>query len=309
LSTPPQLFEFGYHLNSWDLGGEPVDEGLAFLAASGFKWFEALVGDSLSFDHARRFMTLPAGLPPATRDFEMLARLGLFSRAQTEHGIRVASLYANPVIVDDTAWPIERDLIIAIARFLQGCGSNILVVGGGPPELSTPHSPEDYQLVASRLEDIGARAQELGLRAVYHPHLDCFIETGDQLDRLMDIIDTTLVGLCIDPAHLQIKATDPVQVLRTYANEVDYIHFKDCQGDVESLRGADRYRSFCELGTGVVDFPGMTEVMLKRGYDGIVIIELDRSTKGAQTSCCESIAYVTDTLGLSLSADQAAVPV
>ena len=53
-----QRFSFGYHLNTWDLAGEPLDKALEFLHGAGFHWFEALAGDTLATDFARRFMTL-----------------------------------------------------------------------------------------------------------------------------------------------------------------------------------------------------------------------------------------------------------
>ncbi len=69
---------------------------------------------------------------------------------------------------------------------------------------------------------------------------------------------------------------------------------------MEKLRGWDRYRSFCELGAGRIDFRGMTDVLLEADYDGFVVIELDASSKSAEASCLESVAYVRDKLGLEL---------
>jgi inosose dehydratase len=41
--------------------------------------------------------------------------------------------------------------------------------------------------------------------------------------------------------------------------------------------------------------------LLKTGYDGLVIIELDASEKSAEESCRESVDYVTKELGLTLN--------
>jgi hypothetical protein len=54
MTTPEQRFSIGYHLNSWDLGGLELEPGLRFLAAEGFRWFEALARDGFSNDFARR---------------------------------------------------------------------------------------------------------------------------------------------------------------------------------------------------------------------------------------------------------------
>jgi inosose dehydratase len=297
-----QQFELGYHLNTWDLSDNPLEEAFAFLSEIGFRWFEALIGDSLGSDFARRYMTLGSVGPPRfTSDVDILQRLALFSRAQEQYGLRVASLYANPEWINPNLWPYERDVMQAVGRFLRGCGAEILVCGGGPPATHHPHSEDEYKAFVRSLEEIGAYTRELGVKTVYHPHLDCFIETREQLDRFMEIVNTDLVGLCIDPTHLQIKGSDPVDILRTYIDHVDYVHFKDCKGDIEHLEGYDRYLSFCELGAGVVDLPTITETLLASDYGGLVVIELDASEKTPEQSCRESVEYVTEHLGLKLN--------
>jgi len=297
-----QKFSFGYHLNTWDLSGQPLDRALDFLHETGFRWFEALAGDTLGSDFARRYMTLGGmGAPPLMRDVELFARLGLFGRAAKERGIHLSSLYINAAWVDDSLWKLERDAIHVITRFLHSCGSPILVCGGGPPAQSRERSIGDYRAFADRLAEAGRFASELGIAMAYHPHLDCFVQTREELDRLMDILDTDYVGLCIDPAHLVIRGSDPVDILRIYSDAVRYVHFKDCRGDVTHLEGNARYLSFCELGAGLVDLQGMTGVLLESGYDGLVIIELDASEKTGEESCHESVAYIQDVLGLTLT--------
>jgi inosose dehydratase len=175
------------------------------------------------------------------------------------------------------------------------------VLGGGPSEaIAGPHTAEDYRAFRRSLEDIGKRTKDLGIATVYHPHLDTFVERRDQLDRMMDELDTSAAGLCIDPAHLAHTNSDPVDALRTYVSAVRYMHFKDTRVD-PALKGYDRYAAFCELGAGVVDLAGLVDVLLDAHYDGLAIIELDASQKTAEQSTLESIAYVRDVLGLALT--------
>lgn len=301
--TPAQRFSFGYHLITWDLKGDSLDEALSFLAQAGVQWFESLLGDSLGTDFARRHMTVgPARLAPVVRDIDIFRRLALFARAQEEYGVRVASLFVSAEYINPNLWPAERDMMQTVARFLHGCGATILVCGGGPAQGQEDRSTADYRAFAQRLEEIGHYTSALGIRTTYHPHLDCFIENREQLDRLMDVLDTRVVGLCIDPTHLQISGSDPVDIVSTYRNEIGYMHLKDCRDGLTSLVGFDRYRSFCELGAGVVDLRGIVDILLQTGYDGIAMIELDYSDKGAEESCRESLGYVERDLGLTLNA-------
>ncbi|XID90775.1 sugar phosphate isomerase/epimerase family protein [Paenibacillaceae bacterium WGS1546] len=296
-----QKFEIGYHLNTWDLSGQ-MDTAFSTLSANGVRWYEPLVKDSMSDDFCRRYITQrQVSLPPRHSDQYMLGRIAAFSNAELDYGMKLAGLYVNAEMLRPNLWPYEWEVVQATVRLLTAFGSELLIMGGGPSARFRPHAPEDYRAFADRLEQIGSYAAQLGIRTVYHPHMDCFIETREQLDRLMDILDTSLVGLCVDPAHLLLCGSDPVDLLRTYLPQVGHVHFKDCRGDPAKLQGADRYRSFCELGEGRVDLAGMTEVLLQGGYDKLVILELDATDKPADESCRDNVRYVTEKLGLQLN--------
>src|SRR5262249_29598581 len=154
---------------------------------------------------------------------------------------------------------------------------SILACGGGPPQRDHATAPAAYDQFADKLRAIGAYTSSCGIRTVYHPHLDTFIETRAQLDRLMDVLDTSVVGLCIDPAHSQVKRDDPVDIFKTYGSVIDYVHLKDCAGDESTLTGYERYLGFCELGAGIIDLAGIVEALLAAEYSGVVTIELDYS--------------------------------
>lgn len=297
-----QRFSIGYHLNSWDLAGLPLRPALDFLAGEGFGWFEILSGDSLSADFARRFMELGHQGPPSyVPDVGILGRYALLSDAQRELGIRLSSLYVNGEFVNPVRREAELGTIGGLLRVLKGFGAPVLVLGGGPPERNgRRHTAEDYAAFCDTLGEIGRRSNDVGIATVYHPHLDTFVERRDQLDRVMDRLDTRLAGLCIDPAHLVWTDSDPVDALKTYMSAVRYMHFKDTRVD-PSLTGWARYAAFCELGAGVVDLPALVDVLLDAEYDGLAIIELDASQKTAEQSTLESIDYVRKTLGLVLT--------
>jgi inosose dehydratase len=301
MSDGEQRFTFGYHLNSWDLGGLDLETGLRFIHSAGFAWVEALARDGFSNDFARRFMRVGEVEPPEiATDTAWLSRVALFSRIQEELGLRLSSLYCNAELINTRTWRGERDCLAAIGRVLKGFGSPGLVIGGGPAALELPHEADAYNALARALGEIGALVGELGLWTAYHPHLDTFVQDREELDRLMERLDTSACGLCIDPAHLVQKGADPVAIVRDYADAVRYVHFKDTHAP-QGAAGAERYAAFCELGAGEVDLAGLASELRRARYEGLVIIELDVSEKGAEESAQESIAYVRDVLGLELS--------
>ena len=301
MTTLEQRFAIGYHLNSWDLGGLDLEDGLRFLAGEGFRWFEALARDGFSNDFARRFMRAGEVDPPVlTGDLYLWPRIALFSRVQEDLGLRLSSLYCNAELINPRTWSAERDTLSAIARLLAGFGAPVLVLGGGPPARpDEPPEPDDYERFCSALEEVGDLAAALGVTAAYHPHLDTFVENREQLDRVMDRLDTSRCGLCVDPAHFAAVGSDPVAVVRDYGDAVRYVHLKDTTAPAGAA-GPARYAAFCELGAGVVDLPGLSRELLRQRYDGLAIVELDVSAKGAERSARESVAYVRDVLGLQL---------
>lgn len=297
-----QKFEIGYHLNSWDLTGQPLEPAIRFLSEQGFRWFEILSGASLSTQFSRRVMQLGPKPPLGViTDTDILRRMGLLSRAQHDHGIRLSAFYISVEYLNDVAWPYEIGVLEGLLRLTKGFGAPVLCLGGGRPDTPwAPHTTQEVTTFCRRLEEIGKRAADMGITAVYHPHLDNFIEGSLQLDRVMNELDTRHAGLCIDPAHIVHVGSDPVAITRQYASAIRYMHLKDTRVSPE-LKGAARYGAFSELGAGVVDLPGLVDVLLDTGYDGIAIIELDASQKTAEQSTLESIDYIVNTLGLTLS--------
>ncbi|RPI96994.1 MAG: xylose isomerase [Chloroflexi bacterium] len=122
-----------------------------------------------------------------------------------------------------------------------------------------------------------------GLRSVFHHHCAGYIETPAEIERLMALTDPTLVGLCLDTGHCMFGGGDPADVLERYYGRIWHVHFKDFDP-----RAAERSRQqngdyfaairqgvFCELGQGVVDFPGIRDMLIARGYSGWIVVEQD----------------------------------
>jgi inosose dehydratase len=107
---------------------------------------------------------------------------------------------------------------------------------------------------------------ETGLRTVFHHHCAGYVETPDEIARLLSLTDPAVLGLVFDTGHYAFAAGDCTAVadgLKRFADRIWYIHFKDCHPEVAAqsrAEGWDYFESvrrgvFCELGKGCVDFP------------------------------------------------------
>lgn len=126
---------------------------------------------------------------------------------------------------------------------------------------------------------------ETGLRTVFHHHSAGFVETPDEIARLLDLTPPERLGLVFDTGHycFAVGASAAVEGLERFKDRVWYIHLKDCEPRVaEQVRGENldyfealRRGLFCELGRGCVDFPGVLCWLQAHHYEGYVLVEQD----------------------------------
>ena len=131
------------------------------------------------------------------------------------------------------------------------------------------------------LEAIRKRvADETGVAVLFHHHVGTWIETGEEIDFLMN---ETSVDLCFDSGHCAFGGSDPVSLLNRYLPRIGAIHFKDCDPVVATNSRLNEWNAFQslehgifpELGKGSVDFGALLNPLVASRYDGWIIVEQD----------------------------------
>jgi len=137
---------------------------------------------------------------------------------------------------------------------------------------------------AAGAEKIAAAVRkQYGLRTVFHHHCGGYVETPKEVDRLMQLTDRSLLGLCLDTGHYAFGGGDPVQALNTYYDRIWHIHFKDFDSKVDwraAREDFDYFKTveegiFCELGKGSVDFKSIVRILKEKDYEGWIVVEQD----------------------------------
>jgi len=150
-------------------------------------------------------------------------------------------------------------------------------------------SDEQWKTFAGGAQQIARAVQaESGLRTVFHHHCAGYVETPDEIARLLELTDPELLGLVFDTGHLMYGSggndVDMIsQSLDRFGERIWYVHFKDCQPRIaEQCRaeGADYFEAvgggvFCELGQGCVDFPFVLAWLRGQDYQGWALVEQD----------------------------------
>jgi inosose dehydratase len=164
--------------------------------------------------------------------------------------------------------------------------------------------PEAW-LPAGRFEALIAnlhRAAELcrteGFEVVLHPHAGTYVETADEIARVMDRIDPSLLGLCLDTGHFRFGGADPAQAVDDYHELIRHVHIKDClttvmddvKAEGKGLEEALSRGVFCQLGLGDSGIDAVIEALRRRDYHGWLVIEQDQFLRASDTP--ESVVAV-----------------
>jgi len=122
-----------------------------------------------------------------------------------------------------------------------------------------------------------------GMRTVFHHHCAGYVETPQEVDKLMELTDPELLGLCLDMGHYAFGGGDPLDALEKYYSRIWHVHFKDFDPEIgrDSTRNNyDYFESvekgvFCELGKGSVDFGSIVNLLNTKAYKGWIVVEQD----------------------------------
>lgn len=159
-------------------------------------------------------------------------------------------------------------------------------------------SPDRFEALINNLHRAAEMCRAAGFEVVVHPHAGTYIETADEIARVMDRIDPSLLGLCLDTGHFRFGGADPTQAVHDYHDIIRHVHIKDCRTKVmddvkaegKGLEEALRQGVFCELGKGDSGIDSVIEALRTHGYAGWLVIEQDQYLRASDTP--ESVVAV-----------------
>ncbi|GAA3150743.1 TIM barrel protein [Nonomuraea roseoviolacea] len=148
--------------------------------------------------------------------------------------------------------------------------------GGSVPGLAA----SEWAGYAARVQEAADRCRERGLEPAFHHHLGTYVETPEDVERLLELTD---VQLCLDTGHLLLAGGDPVTALRDWASRVGHVHIKDGDTKIQARAladGADLRElmgrgGFAPLGEGELDLPAVVRTLDEIDYAGWIVIEQD----------------------------------
>ncbi|MES2979515.1 MAG: myo-inosose-2 dehydratase [Pseudomonadota bacterium] len=160
-----------------------------------------------------------------------------------------------------------------------------------------------WKAYAGRLDAFGAHLQATyGITLAYHHHMGAYVESPDDIDRLMALTDPAKVGLLFDTGHAYFGgATDPLALLKKHVGRVVHVHCKDVRPSVMATARNDGWSflqgvingTFTVPGDGPIDYAGILGFLKSSGYEGWLVVEAEQDPAVAPSYRYAKLGYDT----------------
>jgi inosose dehydratase len=264
------------------LGGEtPLETALTEGRAIGYEGFEL----------GNKFPREPEALRAVLRRHGLACVSGWYS-----------GRLARGTVADEIA-SVDAHLALLAAN-----GAQVMVYGevadsiqGRPEPLSRrPRFASDAEWTAygERLTALARHLLAGGVRLAYHHHMGTYVETADDVDRLMRVTGPE-VGLLHDTGHVAFAGGDAPTELKKHVARVCHVHCKDVRPGVAKMarnRGwsfldAVLNGAFSTPGEGAVDFAAVIAILRAAGYRGWLVVEGEQDPAVAPAFRYADMAY------------------
>ena len=299
----------------------PVDRWqIAWYTAAAAELSPRGAGATMKVGHTGITWGIPGNVEQAYRDTAELGYLGFetFGRTILErneqvggyhalvdrYGIPTGAAYCGKTWIDPATAAEDAAAARREADALTVLGGQTLVLACGRRP-SGGYTPEQFRQLAAALNNVGMYCRDHGLVTGLHPHTGTAIETRADIDAIMDLLDPDAVGFAPDTGQIAKGGSDILEVMRTYQSRITHVHLKDWSGKNE--RGVDGreidttgYVNYEPVGNGVLPIAALLDVLLERGFDGWVNVELDgtpRAPRPPREAAAMSRRYLGQVLG------------
>lgn len=149
---------------------------------------------------------------------------------------------------------------------------------------------DNYRRDLERFNEMARIYARHGIMLHYHNHAYEFAPSNEGptgMEIILEGLDRSVAGLCVDVAWVHIGGSDPATFLREHADVIHYVHLKDYQGE----------RHWTELGRGIVPLREVMAAIEALPDVRWAVYEQDTSDRPAAESCAISYRYLAENFG------------
>ena len=221
-------------------------------------------------------------------------------------------LTTQPYAEVERAFISHRDFLHAVGARVIGAaeqggsiqGRQDVPVFDGKPRFGD----EQWRRLAGGLNRLGERAREKDMTLTYHHHMGTGVQTAEEIDRLLESTDPSLLFLLYDTGHLAFSGEDPAAVLAKHVSRVRHVHLKDVRPKVLEQVKRDRLSFLAAVkegvftvpGDGGVDFQPVFRLLDKAHYRGWYVVEAEQDPARANPFeyAVKARTYIREKAGL-----------
>jgi inosose dehydratase len=173
------------------------------------------------------------------------------------------------------------------------------------PVSKRPKFSSDAQWLAyaERLNAFGEHLlKTYDIKLAYHHHMGAYVESPQDIARLMAETNPTCVGLLFDTGHAFYGgAADPAALLKKHVERVVHVHCKDVRPQVIAQARNEGWSFltgvlngiFTVPGDGVIDYGAVLGTLHAAGYQGWLVVEAEQDPAVAPSYTYAKKGYET----------------
>jgi len=270
-----------------ELGGDtPLETALSEGAEIGYEGFEL----------GNKFPSEPAALKAKLAEYDVACVSGWYSGRLAEGTLEaeIANCRAHMAKLQFNGCKVV--VYGEVAGSIQGRIDTPLAKRPRLPDAAA------WQGYAQRLDAFGAHLKATyGLTLAYHHHMGAYVESPEDIDRLMALTGPD-VGLLFDTGHAWFGgATDVTVPLARHLHRVVHVHCKDVRAQVVRSARNDGWSfltgvmngTFTVPGDGVIDFDAVLTLLHGGGYEGWLVVEAEQDPAVAPSYAYAKKGYDT----------------
>lgn len=187
------------------------------------------------------------------------------------HSMNLSAIEYNA----DAIYPDRKEAILKNAlprlQFLKAMKSNLLIFNTGQREILQDKNL-DFKIAFETINDLGKICTDYDCHLSVITQMDSRIWNEEDIDRLLNGVDTNIVFLGIDTAHLHQAGCQPDRIIQTYSECLKHVRLQDVYPEHEEPKEGVTFAPLCE---GCIRFRSVIRALDHLRYNGWMTITLD----------------------------------
>lgn len=183
-------------------------------------------------------------------------------------GLRVATLnvqLASWSSSDRAIRTVQAEFVAGSLRVARTLGAYAVNVHGGSKPRTEGEWDKAAAVATESMRAVAKIAETLKLELAVEMQMNSLVETPDQAERFLNLVNHPAVGLTVDTGHLTAQGVDAAAAIERFGPLVRHVHLRDAKpGNI-----------LVTPGDGLVDFAAVGRALQKTGYDRHCALEIE----------------------------------